>query len=208
MGIRNVNVLLMAIVLALLQYVIGEVLAGFDLVARWLIRRTAALMPVEHRERYRDEWLAETAAIPGAGLWRLLFALRLRSTMRVVRRELTGEDPSSRVAARAWRVVFAGSACVLLVITAPLSVALGLALRVMEGGPVIGSRRVTSHNGRRVTIYHFNVTSGSSLGRFVAQTDLDMLPGLVTMAAGRLWPTWAELRAAYRSVAADRRRKK
>jgi hypothetical protein len=203
-----VKILLMAILLALLQYLIGEVLAGFDVVARWLIRRTAARMPVEHRERYRDEWLAEAIAIPGAGLWRLLFALRLRSTMRVVRRELTGEHPSSRVAALAWRVVFAGFACALLVITAPLSVTLGLALRVTEGGPVIGSRRVTAHNGRRVTIYHFNATSGTPLGKFVAQTDLDMLPGLVTMAAGRVWPTWAELRAAYRSVAADRRRTK
>lgn len=45
--------------------------------AQWLTRQSARLLPLEHRQRYIDEWAAELDALPGGKVTRLAFAVRI-----------------------------------------------------------------------------------------------------------------------------------
>jgi ATP/maltotriose-dependent transcriptional regulator MalT len=64
---------------ALIQYVLAEALGSFLVAARWLVRHSVRRLPLEWRNRYEAEWLAELEAVPGNGLLKLLWAAQLRA---------------------------------------------------------------------------------------------------------------------------------
>ena len=63
---------------ALIQYALAEVLGGFLVAARGVVRASARRLPAPWRERYEAEWIAELEAVPGSGLLKLVWAAQLR----------------------------------------------------------------------------------------------------------------------------------
>jgi len=83
--------LLLAVGVALLTGLLAEELIGWTKhAARRVVLASAARLPAELRERYREEWLGELSAIEGRPIWGLIWAiaepargsLRLRKELR------------------------------------------------------------------------------------------------------------------------------
>ena len=181
------------------QYAISELFSLFDIVARRLVRRSCRFLPQESQDRYAEEWAAELEAIPGAGLWRLLFALRVRLGACATARELGAV--STRLPVNSWlmRAGFVVAVSLLAMLLAPLTITLTFLVAAKYGRPIFRSRVVRARDGREVRLYSFNAPASSLVGRFLDSTDLDALPSLLPLTRGRIWPTAAELRV----VAAD-----
>jgi len=177
-----------------LQYAVSEVFSLFDVAARWLIRRSVTCLPDHARARYAQEWDAELRAIPGSGLWRLLFALRVRLGVRATASELAAISARVPLRSRIARVAFMFAGSVLTILLAPITILLAGAIAARHGRPILRSRIVRARDGSAVTLHAFNAPASSVIGRFLDSTDLEALPSLIPMARGRIWPTVAQLR--------------
>jgi hypothetical protein len=62
------------------------------LVAR-LVRRAARKLPVEHQQRFEEEWLTELTAIPGVMVFKLRFAVRVYLRASSTGRAMQGRPP-------------------------------------------------------------------------------------------------------------------
>jgi hypothetical protein len=175
-------------------YVVSELFSLFDLGAKWLLRRSVDVLPHEMRDRYWQEWTSELHAVPGAGLWRLLFALRIRLGARATARELGASSSRVPVKSQLGRCAFVLTCSTFLIFGSPLMIALTVLIAVLHGRPVFRSRVVRARDGRPLTLYAFNAPKSSWLGRFLDSTDLDALPSLVPMVKGRIWPTATQFR--------------
>lgn len=187
-----------------MQYAISEIFSLFDVAARWLIRRSATLLPDHARARYAQEWDAELRAIPGSGLWRLLFALRVRFGVRATANELVANSVRLPLRSRFARIGFMLAGSVLTILLAPITIFLAGAIAACHGRPILRSRVVQARDGRAITIYAFNAPASSVIGRFLDSTDLEALPSLIPMARGQIWPTFAQLRVVACDVANGR----
>lgn len=184
---------------AAIAQAVSEFVGLFDLAARWLIRRCSRSLPEECRGRYVEEWAAELQAIPGSGLWRLLFAIRVCLGARATARELGTVALRVPFRSQLVRAGFMIAVFLLGVFLAPLTITLTVLIAAIYGRPVFRSRVVQALDGGTVRLYSFNAPQSSRVGRFLDSTDLDALPSLLPMARGRIWPTVAQLRI----VAAD-----
>jgi DNA-binding CsgD family transcriptional regulator len=66
---------------------------GMPWFAAWLVRRAVQRLPVEHQERFEEEWLAELTAIPGVMIFKLRFALGVSLRARSASRAMQGRPP-------------------------------------------------------------------------------------------------------------------
>lgn len=176
------------------QYALSEVFSLFDVAARWLIRRSVIGIPEDMRARYAQEWEGELEAIPGSGLMRLLFAVRVRMRVRATARELGVISSRRPFKVQLARVGFMFAATLLTIVFVPATILFAGAIAVFYGRPVLRSRVVRTRDGRAVTLYSFNVPASSAFGRFFDRTGFDALPSLFSMARGQIWPTVAQLR--------------
>jgi hypothetical protein len=191
---RGVSWIWIALLTALVQYVVSETLCLIDVVARWLIRRSVERLPEKARARYTDEWEGELRAIPGSGLLRLLFAVRVRLDARSTARALGATSQRLPLDVQLVRFGFMVFASAVLLVLTPLTIVLVVTIASAYGRPILRSRVARTRDEGAVTLYSFNVPASSALGRFLDRTDLDALPSLVPMARGRIWPTVGELR--------------
>jgi hypothetical protein len=83
-----VKALVWVLVLLLAVLIEAEVIAWCHPVQRWLIRRVAASLPRQHRDRYTEEWYRECEEIPNGPVTRLLWILSLLFRRRSVARAL------------------------------------------------------------------------------------------------------------------------
>jgi hypothetical protein len=178
---------------AVAQYLVSEALCLFDIAARWMIRRSVERLPEDGRVRYRQEWEGELGGIPGSGLLRLLFAVRVRLHVRATARALGATAPRLPLKVQLARVGFMAVASVLWLLTLPATILLAVLIAAIYGRPIFRSRMVRTREGRAVTLRSFNVPSSTTIGRFLDRTDFDALPSLGQMARGRIWPTSGQL---------------
>lgn len=183
------------VVLALVSALIGaELQAWSGPLHRWMVRRAAAAIPGDLRERYAEEWLCELETIPQAPATRLFWASSLFLRRGQMRRAVGGTP-----AGFGWRtkrgldVVAAGAALVVLL---PALGMIALAVR-MDGGPGVLVRQVrVGARGRPFALLKFRTLrpaeeSGqpprlSAFGRFVRQNSLDELPQLWNVLRGHM----------------------
>jgi cell division protein FtsW (lipid II flippase) len=64
----------------------SEIKAWLPYLARFLVRRAAAVVPARHRQRYREEWESQVEAASDRPLWSLLVACRILVRAYSVRR--------------------------------------------------------------------------------------------------------------------------
>ena len=93
-----------------------------------------------------------------------------------------------------FRTVLAG---ILLVLTAPLLIAVTLAIKCESPGPALVRRSVLDRNGRRAEVLNFRVHEWDTgrekgaghmtrLGQFLWYTRIQTLPQLINMARGEV----------------------
>jgi len=168
-------------VLLLLASVIveAELIAWCRPLQRWLIRRAAAPLPGQHRDRYTREWNAELENLPDGPVTRLSWALvslvlRRASLARAlgVPRTVVGLTGTLK---RLSDIMMA--ACTLMII-APLLLGIAACIKVVDGGPVIFRQRRIGLNGKPFTMLKFrtmvvdaelvpNLPVDSDLGEFL-----------------------------------------
>jgi hypothetical protein len=81
---------LMTLLVPLLQKDLEEGVPWFVV---WLVRRAAGKLGAEHQARFEEEWLAELAAVPGAMVWKLGFALRVSVRAHATSRAMQNSPP-------------------------------------------------------------------------------------------------------------------
>jgi hypothetical protein len=80
--------ILVSIVTAVLAV---EIIGWTAQIARWIVVASVARLPPQVRDRYREEWLGELAAMDGRPIWGLIWALSEPARgARQLRRELRG----------------------------------------------------------------------------------------------------------------------
>jgi lipopolysaccharide/colanic/teichoic acid biosynthesis glycosyltransferase len=119
-----------AIAFAVLKTLLtDEARAWLPHIARALARATARRLPVEHRKRYEEEWLAEIDAYSDRPLSAVVRAVGLRLHARDMARTLSER--------RTVPVVDRVIAGVALVVLAPLFVAIAIAIKLDSPGPAL-----------------------------------------------------------------------
>lgn len=93
--------LLVALAVALVNFVLGEIFNLFPLLAIKVIRAAARRLPPSARRRYEDEWLAELDALTGLRLIKLLWALSVFRGSWALSRQLRSQRRPQKVARRA-----------------------------------------------------------------------------------------------------------
>jgi lipopolysaccharide/colanic/teichoic acid biosynthesis glycosyltransferase len=199
--------LLALIANVLLSLLLAELFAWFPWLARKVLCAAVRWLPAETRERYRGEWLAEVVEIPGAGLSKLLFALRVLLRAAATRAALAPDSTRLRVLARR-RVVDLSLSVLSMVTIAPAFAALAVAVRLWGGpGPVLVRERRCGRAGQPVELVRFRThvwaaesryVPGATLpyadwyaaltpaGRFLTRSSLDYLPQYLNVVAGDL----------------------
>jgi hypothetical protein len=146
-----------------------------------MIRAAARILPLAARERYSEEWLAELEAIPGGGLSKLAFAIRICIRARLTAVELRG-GRSSSLFRRAFdrTAAFAG-----LIALAPLLMELAVLYKLEGNRPVLQRRIRLSQDQRAVTVYSLNLPTGPRLEKLrAALVSLESLPVLLNVLRG------------------------
>lgn len=181
------------VVLALVSALIGaELQAWSGPLHRWMVRRAAAAIPGDLRERYVEEWLSELETLPQAPATRLFWASSLFLRRGQMRRAV-GATPAG-FGWRIKRVLDVGAAGTALVVLLPLLGMIALAAR-MDGGPGVLFRQVrVGAGGRPFAVLKFRTLRPaeefgqahrlSAFGRVVRQTSLDELPQLWNVLRG------------------------
>jgi lipopolysaccharide/colanic/teichoic acid biosynthesis glycosyltransferase len=147
-----VNVLAFLVTAVLVPLLVNEFTDWLPWLAARLIDAAAHTMPSAARLRYAEEWLAELDAVPGK-LSKLALAIRIfvraPATAKAVRRV-----PSARIPA--MKAVFDRTvAALLLVVVAPLLLAVWLAIQVGDRGPVLVRQTRIGQHGRVFTVWKF-----------------------------------------------------
>jgi len=181
------------VVLALVSALIGaELQAWSGPLHRWMVRRAAAGIPGDLRQRYIEEWLSELETLPHAPATRLFWASSLFLRRGQMRRAV-GATPAG-FGWRIKRVLDVGAAGTALVVLLPLLGMIALAAR-MDGGPGVLFRQVrVGAGGRPFAVLKFRTLRPaeefgqahrlSAFGRVVRQTSLDELPQLWNVLRG------------------------
>jgi lipopolysaccharide/colanic/teichoic acid biosynthesis glycosyltransferase len=204
------------IALVVLTVVIeAELVAWSGPLQRALIRRAAAALPKPYSDRYREEWFRELEEVAGGPLTRLGWAVRLVLGRAAMARELGAPRTVVGFTGTLKRIGDILVATVALLWAAPLLVAIGFAIKLQDGGPVMFRQSGIGLDGTPFTFLKFrtvvmNPDSRLSLqvervkavpggvvvkfvdpritpiGRFLRQLSLDELPLLFNVLNGSM----------------------
>jgi lipopolysaccharide/colanic/teichoic acid biosynthesis glycosyltransferase len=193
---------------AIVPLLLAEALDWFPWLAERVIGRAARMLPVEQRDRYEQEWLADMDTVPGRGFSKLLLAVKVLLAAPWTRAELLPHGPRLRHAMgkRMFDVVVSAVA---LVMISPLLVTIAVAIRLDSTGPALFWRRCFDLEGRRIYLLKFRtMTPGNApdlpatpgvwaayrthdprvtrVGRILRRMSLDELPQLLNVLRGDL----------------------
>src|SRR5579884_902885 len=190
-----------------------ELLDWFPWLAERVVERAAGRMPPQLSERYREEWLGELGAVPGRGVSKLVFALRVLLRAGSTAGALEGFDLpiSARLTQRGVDITLA---LALLLVVLPLFALVVLAIKIDSRGPVIFRQTRAGQGGRPFQIVKFRTMMADAdavlpplilnvalsdpmfklradprvtrLGRFLRRTSLDELPQLLNVLRGEM----------------------
>ena len=75
---------------AVVNLVVADIAGWLPWIAERIIKRAARVLPMQSRDRYEQEWLAELDVLPGGDISQIVFSIRLRLRARRVGREIMG----------------------------------------------------------------------------------------------------------------------
>jgi lipopolysaccharide/colanic/teichoic acid biosynthesis glycosyltransferase len=183
---------LIAIVGSLLNLALVELFDWCPWLAERVIRRAALRLPVEVRDRYADEWLAEAQALPGRRMSTLVFAAQVYFGASKVRLEVTGQVNATALGVATKRALDGVLSASALFLFAPLLVVATVAVRISWRGPALRRERCVGLDGEFFELLTFRTTSSlsgdgprlSAVGRFLRVSALSELPQLVNVLRG------------------------
>jgi lipopolysaccharide/colanic/teichoic acid biosynthesis glycosyltransferase len=153
-----VNVLVWVLVVLASVIIEAELIAWCRPLQRALIKRAAAPLPRQHRERYIEEWYRELDEIPDGPVtrlcWVLLLLLRRGSLARALgaSRSVVGFTGALK---RLGDIVLAA---VGLLILFPLMLGLAMLVKLEDGGPPIFRQTRIGLDGKPFTMLKFRTT--------------------------------------------------
>lgn len=198
---------LVLVVLPVCQSILSDEARGWlPHLARGLVKSAANHVLPEHRDRYREEWLAELHAFRDRPLTAFLRAAGIRRSVRALNRQL-GHRAGASLIDRAV-------AAVLFVVVAPLFVLIALVIRATSTGPVFFRQSRVRSDGRRYYAFKFRTMHLNApalrprmeyhkepggpmfkiredprvtpVGRFLRSRSLDELPQLYNVLRGEM----------------------
>jgi lipopolysaccharide/colanic/teichoic acid biosynthesis glycosyltransferase len=132
-----VKALVWVLVLLLGIVVEAELIAWCHPLQKWLIRRVAAPLPRQHRDRYIEEWYRELEEIPDGPVTRVLWILSLLLRRGSVARALGVPRTVVGFTGVLKRLIDIVVAAVGLVTVFPLMLCIAAVIKLQDGGPVI-----------------------------------------------------------------------
>jgi len=189
------------VALAILAAVLGaEAIAWCGPAHRAMLRMAASALPVEHRDRYLEEWLTELEQVPNGPITRLLWVggilFRRNSIARALGSPVSASQTRHLLLKSSFDTV---AAAVTLVLYAPFLLVIALAIRLESSGPVFFRQYRIGRNGRQFVMLKFRTmmpcAAGSQfvdtikpsvtrVGRLLRRYSLDELPQLINVARG------------------------
>jgi lipopolysaccharide/colanic/teichoic acid biosynthesis glycosyltransferase len=148
-----------------------EVRAWLPYLARCLVRSAARQLPPSAQARYERDWLAELAAWEDRPLSALAKAAHIRWAAKGIRVSLT--EDAIRADALKRMVDLSGSALLLLLL-APVMVAVALAIRLESRGPVFFRTIRSGRGGEHFEMFKFRTMRGEASGRFAPDAKIDV----------------------------------
>lgn len=120
--------------------------------AERVVRRAARVLPGQVRGRYQAEWLADLDTLEGRNLFALLWAIKTLMYAPGVRQAVGGRPLRHLAAKRGLDVLVAG---LVLLLLAPLLLAIALAVKLTSRGPVVLRQERIGLDGRPFMLLRF-----------------------------------------------------
>jgi lipopolysaccharide/colanic/teichoic acid biosynthesis glycosyltransferase len=198
---------MLGIVAAVLKALLtDEARAWLPYLARAFVRAAARRLPVEHHERYEEEWLAEVEAYSDRPLSAVVRAVGLRCHAREMAQTL-----SERRRVPILDRVVAG---VMLLYLAPLFAAIAIAIKLDSRGPALIAvrRSFGGRTFRRSKFRTMRADAASSVFRFADTHRVEWSPAIwsrMTQSGrwpgpGESWPTTTKAAYLWQSIWATR----
>jgi lipopolysaccharide/colanic/teichoic acid biosynthesis glycosyltransferase len=147
------SMLIFLLATVVIPMLVSEVTDWFPWLATKMVKVAARGLPPYLRDRYAEEWEAEVRAVPGGGLSKVAVALRIWLGAPRTGATLRGL-PSAR-AALTKSVFDRLSVAVILIIMAPLLVAIAIMIRLHDGGPVFVRQTRIGRDGEAFRLFGF-----------------------------------------------------
>jgi hypothetical protein len=163
-----------------------EFILSVEPICKFLVRRAARRLPVDHREHYESEWLQVVKDIKSP-TFKLLHSVSLCLQARSIAGTL-GAPVSNRIMSalvRARDILVAGLG---LIILAPLLTIIAIAIKIDSPGPVLFRTRRKGKGGQPFGMFTFRTMSRSDganrvtrVGVILRRLSMDNLPLLINL---------------------------